>query len=463
MGTRALTLGALILSLCGCRVGPDYRRPDLPVPGQFRTAGIPSEGGPALRWWEQFQDPVLTDTIRAALEHNLDLRIATSRLQEYQANYVGAGSPLWPQLALAATDTRQRQGTAPLLETYQWALTLGWELDFWGRIRRLSEASYADYLGQRQARQAVVLTLVSSVATSYIQLREFDFRLDIARRTLEARRESERLAGLRFKVGVISEMELRQAGAELRGTELSVQQLEQAVAQKENELSLLLGRNPGTIQRGAAIDALALPAIPAALPSELLARRPDIQQAEQALVAANARVGAAQASMFPSISLTGNVGGASPQLSSLFSGPNRVWSFVPTLNLPIFSGGSLRAQLRVSQAQRDQAVAGYQRAVQAAFRETEDALIAFTKLNESKVTQARLVEEVRRYAHLARLRYTNGMSSNLEVLDSQRNLFSAEQGLAQTQSAALVATITLIKALGGDWEAEPRGGKRPGQ
>ncbi|MBS4098538.1 MAG: efflux transporter outer membrane subunit [Sulfuricella sp.] len=455
----------LAVFLAACSTGPDYVRPALDVPAGFRYATTPATV-PALplRWWEQFNDPVLTAAIESALEHNLDLRIATTRLLEYQAIRTVAGAPLLPQVSVSVNETRTSQGTTPIADVFQGGFNLAWELDFWGRIRRLSEAAQADLLGQEQARQAVLLTLVSSVATSYIQLREFDARLEIARRTRDSRQEALRLATRRYEVGTVSELEFKQASAEYQGTVLSVQQLEQAVAQKENELSLLLGRNPGAIQRGRSLAALTAPAVPGGLPSELLARRPDIAQAEQALVAANARVGAARASLFPTISLTATLGGASTQLSQLFSGANRMWSFVPAVNLPIFDAGNLAAQVAISEARREQALDGYRKAVQGAFRDTEDALVGVTKSGEQKATQAKLVDEVRRYAHLAKLRYENGITSNLEVLDSQRSLFNAEQTLAQAQSAALVATVNLYKALGGDWGVDGRptaGGKFP--
>lgn len=442
---------ALIFFLGGCMMGQDYSRPEIEIPAQFRYASAAAKTVSPAQWWTQFGDPVLSEAIETALANNLDLVIATARLKEYEANQTSAAATLWPQLGLSATDTRNRQGSAPVTKTLQAAGTLAWELDFWGRIRRQSEAAHAEYLGQQAARQAVLLTLISSVASSYIQMLELDSRLKMARHTLEARRESSRLAQLRFKAGVISEMELRQAGSELETTLFSVQQLEQAVAQKENELSLLLGRNPGPIARGQPIDALLVPVIPSGLPSDVLARRPDIQQAEQALIAANARVGAARASLFPTISLTGSRGSASPQLSGLFSGPSRVWSFVSSLTQPIFKGGGLLASIRVSEAQREQALAEYRKAIQSSFRETEDALIALQKSEEQKLSQIRLVEEVRRYARLANLRYQAGVTSHLELLDAQRTLFAAEQGLAQAQSAVLIASITLYKALGGDW------------
>ena len=451
---------ALAVFLGGCMMGQDYQRPAVEVPSQYRYANTGTKTASPAQWWKQFGDPVLSEAIETALANNLDLTIATARLKEYQANQTVSAAPLWPQLGLSASDTRTRAGNnAPVTKTLQAGFTLAWELDFWGRIRRLSEAANADYLGQEAARQAVILTLISSVASSYIQLRELDSRLEMARRTLDARKESERLAQLRFKAGVISEMELRQAGSELQGTAFSVQQLEQAIAQKENELCLLLGRNPGPIKRGRSIDTLLIPAVPGGLPSELLTRRPDIQQAEQTLIAANARVGAARASFFPSISLTGNQGGASPHLSNLFSGSNRTWNFVSGLTQPIFSGGSLLASLRVSEAQREQTLAGYRKAIQSAFRDAEDALVALQKSEEQKTSQERLVAEVRRYAHLANLRYQAGVTSHLELLDSQRNLFAAEQGLAQAQSTALIASINLYKALGGDWSSDETGKK----
>lgn len=454
MSLRPIVSLATLVVLCGCMMGQDYKRPELDVPAAYRYAPAETSTHVLPRWWEQFNDPVLNELVETALEHNLDLRLATARLQEYQANYRGSTATAYPQVSLAATETRSRQGDSPITHTAQAYVSLAWELDFWGRIRRLSEAGFADYMSQEQARRAVVLSLVSSVASSYIQLREFDRRLEVARRTQGSRDEAQRLAALRYKVGTVSEMELKQATSEYQGTVINVQQLEQWVAQKENELSVLLGRNPTAIKRGLELDALRVPVVPGGLPSDLLTRRPDILQAEQSLIAANARVGAAKASFFPTISLTGIYGSVSPQLSDLFSGPSRMWSFAPTtpvVSLPVFNGGNLQAQLEASESRRDQALVSYQRAVQTAFRETEDALVGVAKTTEQRATQSQLVEELRRYAYLAKLRYDNGVTSNLEVLDSQRNLFSAEQTLAQTQSTALVARVNLYKALGGDW------------
>jgi multidrug efflux system outer membrane protein len=452
MAVRVGLLLGLLLPLGGCMI-VKHSRPPVPVPERYLAAAPGSAAGD--RWWQQFRDPVLDEAIQAALKDSLDLRIATLRLREYQAYLSAAGAPLWPDVALAGSDTVSGGAGVATRHSRQAGLTVvNWELDLWGRIGNLSAAAAADLQEQAYARQGLVLSLVAAVTTSYIQLRELDARLESARLTLDARAESQRLAQLRYQVGLISELELKQAGAEYQGTVLSVQQLEQAVAMKEHGFSLLLGRNPGPIQRGLAIEALAAPVIPAGLPSDLLNRRPDLLQAEQSLAAAEARVGAARASLFPTISLTGNAGYLSPQLAGLFSGPNRVWTFIPGISLPIFNAGGLRAQLRASRARREQALAGYEKAVQAAFRETEDALVSVAKLNEQLATQGRLVEELRRYAFLARLRYENGVTSNLEVLDSQRNLFAAEQGLAQVRSAALVATVDLYKALGGDWEVQ---------
>lgn len=451
MNARHLKSFLLVLLLAGCAVGPDYQRPVLDVPSQYRFAVAGAAAQSVQHWWEQFNDPVLSALVEDGLAKNADLRLATARLQESLAIRQASGAPLYPQLSLPTTLTRSRQGNNPVQEIYQSGLSLSWEIDFWGRIRRLSEAAQADYLGQVNARQAVQLSLVSAITSSYIQLRELDARLEIARRTQLDRDEAVRLARLRFTAGVISEMLVKQATAEQEGTIFNVQQLEQLQALKENEISLLLGRSPAAIPRGRTIHELAMPQVPAGLPSDLLSRRPDILLAEQALVAANARVGAAKASLFPTISLTGVYGSASPELSSLFTGPTRLWSFVPGVSLPIFSGGSLWAQLTASEARREQALAGYTKAIQSAFRETEDALVSVSKSGEQQATQERLLGEVRRYAHLARLRYEDGLSSYLEVLDSQRNRYTAEQGQVQARSTALVAIINLYKALGGDW------------
>lgn len=451
-----LNLLWLLCLLGACAVGPDYRRPELAVPAAYRFAAAATENGPsASPWWTQFADPVLDALVRSALAGNADLRIATARLEEYRAIHVATAGPLYPQVSLPATLTRSRQGDNPVQTQYQAGLALSWELDFWGRIRRQSEAARADYLGQVAARQAVALSLVGALATSYVQLRELDARLDIARRTQADREEALRLADARFANGLISEMEVKQAASENESTLFNVQALERLLAGKEHEISLLLGRDPGPVPRGRPIHELQRPVVPAGLPSDLLGRRPDILLAEQTLVAANARVGAAKASLFPTISLTGAYGSASPELSGLFTGPARVWNFVPGVTLPIFSGGTLWARLGASEAQREQALAAYEQAIRAAFRETEDALVGVAKTGEQQATQARLLAEVARYARLARLRYEAGITSSLEVLDSQRTLFSAEQGHVQAQSAALVAAIDLYKALGGDWSALP--------
>lgn len=456
MTTRRIVSAVLAVALSGCMMGRDYSRPAVDVPDRFRYA-LPAGGAraqppaAALEWWQQFNDPVLTDLISSALQYNYDLRIAAARLLEFQALVASARSPLFPQLTATGSKTRAGQGPLGITETYQGGLGLSWELDFWGRIRRLSEAAYADFVGQEYAQRAVALSLIGAVSSSYIQLRELDERLDLARRTRDSRNEAQRLAALRYKSGTISELELKQAAGEYLVSVSTVEQLEQAVAQKENELNVLLGRNPGEIVRGKRIDTLVVPVVPAGLPSALLTRRPDILRAEQGLVAANARVGAAKANFFPTISLTGAYGGASIQLASLFTAANRQWSFSPGFSAPVFTGGALTAQLAASEQQREQALLGYRQTVQSAFREVEDALVAITKTREQIATQTRLVEELRRYSYLAHRRYMNGLTSNLEVLDAERNLFSAEQSLVQAQSAALVATVDLYKALGGDW------------
>ena len=449
-GAARLSSMLLAVSLAGCMVARDYKRPPIEVPENFRFYNAKAKPVAPARWWEQFGDPALTAAIRTALERNLDMRIATAALLEFQAIYVGTGAAALPQVSVTASGSRAEAGQV-ITETYQGALNLGWEIDFWGRIRHLSKAAYADLLGREQARRAVVLTLVSSVARSYIELRELDRRLEIAQRTLESRRESQRLAALQYKAGLISELELKQVESEYQGTVSIVQQLEQLEAQKENELSILMGRNSGPIQRGRSLEAIALPAVPAGLPSELLERRPDLLQAEQDLIAANARVDAARASLFPTISLTAAYGVASLELSKLFSGPSRAWSFGPSIAVPIFSGGRLSAQVDAAEARREQAVARYQKAVQSAFRETEDALVAVTKIFAQKDAQAAQVGTLRRYAYLAKLRYDNGVTSSLEVLDSQRGLLTAELGLAQLQSAELLAIVNLYRVLGGDW------------
>jgi len=308
-----------------------------------------------------------------------------------------------------------------------------------------------DRLSTAEARQAVILSLVSNVALGYINLRELDKQLDIAIRTARSREESYRIFKRRFEGGVVSELELYQNKSEYESALSRIPGIERAIAQQENALSLLIGRNPGAIARGRDLDSLVLPAAPAGIPSELLARRPDIRLAEQQLIAANARIGAAKAQYFPNISLTGFFGWSSTDLSNLFTGPAKVWSWAGNLTTPIFTGGSIAGQVKASEGIQKQALNSYQSAIQTAFREVEDSLAGQKLTRQQLQNQAMSVESLRRYARVARLRYENGYTSFIEVLDAERSLFNAELEYAQLQGVLFASLINLYKAMGGGW------------
>jgi multidrug efflux system outer membrane protein len=344
---------------------------------------------------------------------------------------------------------------APVTENpandFQISLNASWEIDLWGRLRRATEAARADLLSTEEGRRAVILTLVTSVANGYVNLRDLDMQLEIAKRTAKSREETYHLFQMRFQGGVISDLELNQVKSEYEQALSTIPFLEKTITQQENGLSVLLGRNPGPIQRGKTIDGFVLPAVPAGLPSGLLANRPDIRQAEQALIAANARIGAARSLYFPTISLTGLLGFESIELSSLFSGPAKVWNFAAPLTAPIFTGGAIRGQVKSAEAVQKQSLLRYQQSIQTAFREVEDALIDQKRTREQLEIQARQVESLRDYARFARLRFDNGYTSYIEVLDAERSLFNAELFQAQTKGSLFQSLVNLYKAMGGGW------------
>ena len=462
---RRLALPALLaLLLSGCLVGPDYRRPAVEAPPSWRFGAQEARQLGNSAWWGQFNDPVLGELIAVALRENKDLLIATARVEEFRGRYQVARSPLFPQLGLGASAGRSRTtglgqiplpaGTANPYTIYNAGFNASWEIDFWGKYRRASEAARAALLGTLEGRRSVILSLVASVAGSYVNLRDLDRQLEIARRTAASRQQSYQIFQLRFQGGLISELELSQVQSEFEQALAVIPALEKAIAQQEDALSVLLGRNPGPVGRGSSIDALTLPAVPAGLPSELLDSRPDIRQAEQELIAANAEIGVARAQYFPSISLTGLFGGESTTLSSLFSGAARSWSWAAPVSAPIFTGGSIAGQLKAAEAFRQEALFQYQKSIQNAFRDVEDALVDQSRTREQLAAQARQLEALRVYARTARLRYDNGYTSYLEVLDAEQSLFSAELGYVQTQGGLFQALINLYKAMGGGWVVE---------
>jgi multidrug efflux system outer membrane protein len=458
---RSIVALFLAASLAGCAVGPDYERPAVPAPETWRTAAEGAGSLADLTWSELFQDEALQSLIRVALEENKDLRLAAARVLEARAQLGVTRSEQLPQIGVTGSyDTRRASQVnfpnLPGVDTSKdfWKTTLdaSFEIDLWGRLRRATEAARAELLASEEARRVVVITLVGEVAQSYFDLLDLDRELEIAKRTLASRRESLRIIRLREQEGLASELDLRRAEAELASTSAVIPDLERRIARVENGLSTLLGRNPGPIPRGTPLIVQDLPpAIPAGLPSDLLERRPDIRQAEQRLIATNARIGEAKAAFFPRIFLTGAFGVESVALSDLFTGPARIWQFGPTVTLPIFTGGRNRAQLGAAEARQEQALIQYQQTIQRGFREIEDALVAHRKTREVRVEQETLLTSAQRTLVLAQLRYVNGLASYLDVLDAQRQLFDAEIGLTRTQRSQLSAVVQVYKALGGGW------------
>ncbi|MDQ5987299.1 MAG: efflux transporter outer membrane subunit [Syntrophus sp. SKADARSKE-3] len=459
---RLLPVLCLLVMVLGCTIGKDYKRPEITSPKMWRF-----EEGEVLKaanaaWWDQFADPVLNELISAALVENKDLLIATARIEEYMGRYGVTRAGQFPQVGAQIDAGRQRiteTGYSPIPSTisptyynFQGTLNASWELDLWGKLRRATEAAKADLLSKEENRRAVMLTLTSSVAYAYVNLLNLDEQLRIARQTTKSRKESLNLFNLRFEGGVISELELNQVKSEYEQARALIPQLEKAIIQQENAMNLLLGRNPGPIKRGRTMAGLVLPAIPEGLPSDLLERRPDIRQSEQDLISANAQIGVAKAAYFPTISLTGYFGAASTELSTLFTGPAKVWSWGGSLTMPIFTAGKIKGQVQVAEAIQKQALYRYQQAIQTAFREVEDSLADRLKSGEKLEAEGKQVAALRNYRDLATLRYENGYSSYLEVLDAERSLFNAELSYTQTQGIQFQALVSIYKAMGGGWE-----------
>jgi multidrug efflux system outer membrane protein len=458
-------LAALLIFLTtSCTLGPDYRRPTIETPSAWRQEGREAREAVNTLWWEQFNDPVLNGLIETALKENKDIQFAAFRIEEYLGRYGLVRSTLFPQVNAAAFGQQKRvteYSNPPWPSTadnpysdYQALLSASWEIDLWGKFRRASEAARAELLGTEEARRAVILTVVTAVAAAYTDLRDLDKQLDIAQRTAQSRGNAFDLFKLRFDRGLISELEVKQIESEVQATLATVASLQKIIVLQENALSLLLGRNPGPILRGKTVDDLILPAVPAGLPSQLLERRPDILRAEQDLIAANARIGVARALYFPSISLTGFLGLESKDLSLLFSGAARIWNYAAVGTLPVFSAGGIAGTVQATEALQQQALTRYQQTIQNAFREVEDALIDQAKSREQLIFQKKQIEALRDSFNLARLRYENGYTSFLDVLDAERGLFNAELSYTQTQGLLFRALINLYKAMGGGWVVE---------
>jgi outer membrane protein, multidrug efflux system len=446
--------------LTGCAVGPNYKRPPVTVPDGYRAAP-PDQSTASIgdeKWWTVFQDEQLQKLIRQALAQNYDVRIAAERVLEAQASLGITRADQFPTITGGASGSSVRYPKTPITPEFESSpaevnLALFWELDFWGKYRRATQAARATLLATEWGRRAVITSLVSNVASAYFQLLELDMEMEISRRTIGARQESLRLVQIREKGGTTSLLDVRQSEFLLHTAAASIPDLERRTEQQENLISILLGQNPAPIERGKPLLATVIsPTVPPGLPSSLLERRPDIQSAEQQLVAANARIGVARAAYFPQITLTAIAGYASPALTDLFTGPAGLWSFVGQLTQPIFEGGRIRSGVRLSEAQQQEALLFYQQAIQEAFREVSDSLVAYRKNQEFREQQGLVTDAAVDATRLANVRYTGGVASYLEVLDTEDRSFSAELNLAQAQLNERLALVQLYDALGGGWQ-----------
>jgi outer membrane protein, multidrug efflux system len=472
------SLSILLFSVVGwggCTVGPNYKRPTVDVPVTYRdasaetqsssehyaTPSTPQQTAASLgdeKWWDVFQDEELRSLIRIALKNNYDVRIAATRVLQAQAQLGITRADQYPSLGVGGSVADQRSPRIGPIPSYEVSLgqvtaSAAWNLDFWGRYRRATEAARANLLANEWAQKQVIATLVANVAASYFQLRELDLQLEISKRTLGSRSESLKLTQTLEQHGLSSLLDVRQSEQLVYTAAEEVPDFERQVAQQENAISILLGRNPGDIPRGLKLtEEPHPPEVPAGLTSSLLERRPDIREAEQNLVAANAQIGVARSVYFPQISLTGSAGFETPALTSLFTGPAGVWNFGASLTQPIFEGGRIKNNVRLTEAQKQQFLLSYQQTIQGAFRDVSNALVAYRKNREFRIQQEQLLKSAQDAAHLSEVRFKAGTTDYLEVLTNETNSFTAELGLAQAQGNELIALVQLYQALGGGWQ-----------
>ena len=449
--------------LAGCMVGPNYHRPAVQTPTAFRDlADNPQVQAQAasyadLPWWQVFQDPQLQELIRTALKQNYDLQLATERINAGRAQVAITRSNLFPQVQGNGNFTGGKENN---FQTKFNFLTLtadaAFQLDFFGKLRRATEASRAELLATEDARQTVILTLVSDVASDYFALLELDLQLQITRETVKTQEDSVKLTTLRVQHGVATKLDVLQAQQVLDTANASIPDLERLIAQEENAISILLGNYPQGVPRGRTlVEQFLPPEVPPGLPSTLLERRPDIREAEQIMVSANAEIGVAKAQFFPQISLTGSGGGSfgrSSAFSSLMGSQLGIWSYGAQVSQPIFTGGALRGNLKLAESQHQQALIAYRQAIQQAFGDVSDALIGYEKLHQVRVRQEDTVADLQESVRLSNLRYTGGTTTYLEVLDGQRSLFNAELTLAQARGTEYQSLVQLYRALGGGWQ-----------
>jgi multidrug efflux system outer membrane protein len=480
---RRALLAALAAGLAGaCAVGPSYHRPDVGTPTTYRP---PSATADSMRpfydslrasrestvteptiaidsianldWFDLLQDPELRKLVETAIAQNRDVRVALATISEFRAQYGATRGALFPRIDLNAFGGTQKGvfgsfAVATNFDVLSATADLQWELDFWGRIRRATEAAKSDMLSREENQRAVVLTLVSDVATAYLELRELDVDLEISKRTLASNEETLRLARRRFEQGLISELDVRQFESEVASPAARVADFERQIVQKEDQISVLVGRNPGSVPRGRALtETLAPLSIPAGLPASLLDRRPDVRQAEQDLHAAMARIGAAKGELMPKFTLTGQYGTQSQDVNDLFNSNTEIYQLFGGVSMPLFTGGQVGKQVDVARARTEQARYRYEQTILLALQDVNDALVGVRATRDVTTAQERQTGALRAAYRLADERYQNGISNYLDVLDAQRNLFAAELSLASAQRQQMVAAVQLYKALGGGW------------
>jgi multidrug efflux system outer membrane protein len=465
MKKLAPVMFAILVSaaVVGCKVGPNYRRPAVQTPTEYRELKDGPQVQPQvasyadLPWWQVFQDPKLQELIRTALQQNYDLQLATERINAGRAQVAITRSNLYPQVQGNGDFSGGKEHN---FQTKFNFLTLtadaAFQLDFFGKLRRATEASRAELLATEDARQTVILTLVSDVASDYFALLQLDLQLQITHDTVKTQEDSVKLTKLRVDHGVATKLDVLQAQQVLDTANAQIPDLERQIAQEENAISILLGNYPQGVPRGQTLVEQVLPPdVPPGMPSSLLERRPDIREAEQVLVAANAEIGVAKAQFFPQIALTGSGGGAfgrSSAFSGLMSSQLGIWSYGAQVSQPIFTGGALRGNLRLAESQHNQALISYRQAIQRAFGDVSDALIGYQKNHEVRVRQEQTVADLQESVRLSIMRYRGGTTNYLEVLDGQRSLFSAELTLAQARGTEYQSLVQLYRVLGGGWQ-----------
>ncbi|MEI6707605.1 MAG: efflux transporter outer membrane subunit [Methylococcales bacterium] len=442
--------------LSGCTVGPDYIKPEINTPTQWRNSVKETQNTTNSQWWKQLNDPVLNRLIEQAIQGNYDLKIAIARVDQYMGLYGSTRSNLFPKFSGSYNAQTGNPSVINPAADDQVNLSgnMNWQIDIWGELRRANEAALANLLSQEATQQAVMLTLVSEIAKTYVNLRELDKQLEITKETVAALKEGLRINTLRFTEGYTSNLEVQQNDSEYQRRSAQIPQYEQQVALTENALAVLLGSNPRAIERGLPIDKLKLPAVPSGLPSDLLVRRPDIARAEQQLIATNAQIGVARAQYFPNIRLTGNVGQVSTQIAGLFAPGANFWTVGSAVLTPIFTAGKIAGEVRAAEAVQKAAVANYQKTIITGFSEFENALISLIKTQQQQDKQNDRVAANKNYYHLSKVRYEEGYVNYLVELDAIRQLFDAQIELTTARADTFKSSIDLYLAMGGGWIVE---------